>query len=154
MGMMILPVTDVSVDRYRAVLESHEIIVEVENKEGGFSMICSLYERRRGFGFSITEGVRDGKVHDIWRSKLGADYAKVKGEMTCGVWFQSNFIAPHVCNLLYDAGLLLLQRRFYVPPLPPLCPRCGRRLRAKLAKQCFACGANWRESVSHGEQPT
>jgi hypothetical protein len=30
----------------------------------------------------------------------------------------------------------------------PPCPYCGKALRAKQAKQCFECGANWRSAVN------
>ena len=150
MGRMVIPVTDVSVDRYRQVLESHGILVEEAKTDRCFSLACSRLGSRRGFCFSVSEGIRDGKIHDIYRTELGADYPKVKGEMTCSIWFESAFVAPRVCNLLYEAGLLLLTRPYRVPPLPPPCPKCGQPLRAKLAKQCFACGADLRESAPQG----
>ena len=148
MGMTVLPITDADPERYRQVLEAHEILVEVTETEHGHRLVCRRLGSRRAFGFYISNQISFVYANRT-EGSCGTDLRPaIRGTMAMGPgWDEEHaYLEPHVCNLLYEAGLLLLSRPFKVAELPT-CPECGRPLRVRLAKQCLACGADWRQTT-------
>ncbi len=61
-------------------------------------------------------------------------------------------IGPAVPFLLFDLCIVTLIATSFVKSFftaeqsNPPCPHCKSKLRTKLAKQCFHCGADWHDS--------
>jgi hypothetical protein len=153
MGRIVIPCTDLNLDHYREVIESSNVAVRVHELHGAETMVCSRDDQRREFSFWLSgiarppeEMARSEPMQNgawaFWRSRWPDEFARIKGTMNTGAWTGRDYVSALVCNLLADNGLILMESRFEVP-VTPNCPYCGRPLRAKLSKQCFACGADW-----------